>query len=141
MTEYRQLKGYTLIELVVVMAILGILIATVSVGMREVSRSSRNAQRRADMDQVKVAVEMYRSDKGELPPEATSQTGWTALNNALEDYLSSPIIPARTIATSGYDYMFKTTAAFSSCSAANAYELCAQLEPASPITRHCVCGK
>lgn len=60
-------SGFTLIELVVGIAIVGALLALsvgASMGTR---RSARDVKRKADLEQIRSAVEMYRSDAGGYP--------------------------------------------------------------------------
>jgi len=61
-------EGFTLLELLVVMAILGIL-ATVGFGQYRTSQvKARDAQRKADLGNVTRAVEMYYNDHEAYPP-------------------------------------------------------------------------
>lgn len=60
-------KGFTLLEILVVMVILGVL---VTIGLRSFATSqmrARDAKRKRDLEQVVNALEMYRSDKGYYP--------------------------------------------------------------------------
>jgi general secretion pathway protein G len=59
--------GFTLIELLVVISIMGILLALSVYGMQEARRASRDSKRRADIEQIRSALEMYRADCGQYP--------------------------------------------------------------------------
>jgi general secretion pathway protein G len=60
-------RGFTLIELLVVMAILGI-VTTLTFGNFRISQmKSRDAKRKADLDQILRALEMYQNDKSRYP--------------------------------------------------------------------------
>lgn len=60
-------KAFTLIELLIVMAILGIL-ATIGIGgLRTSQMRSRDAQRKSDVKQLAGALELYYSDHGRYP--------------------------------------------------------------------------
>lgn len=67
-------KGFTLIELLVVISIMGILMALLLVAYQGTRKSARDGKRKADLEQIRTALEMYRSDKGYYPPQ--DQTGW-----------------------------------------------------------------
>jgi len=61
--------GFTLLELLVVMAILGIL-STIGIGSFLSSQvKSRDAKRKSDLNNIVAALEMYYNDKGEYPGE------------------------------------------------------------------------
>lgn len=67
MNQSKQNKGFTLVELVVVMAILGLL-STVGLQSFRINRSkTRDAQRKSDLEQVQRALEMYHSDHNDYP--------------------------------------------------------------------------
>jgi general secretion pathway protein G len=60
-------NGFTLVELLVVLAILSLL-ATVGFGQYRTSqKKARDAQRKADLDNIGRAVEMYYNDNGVYP--------------------------------------------------------------------------
>lgn len=76
-------KGFTLVELLVVMAIIGIL-STVAVGAFRVSQiRGRDAQRKSDLKQIANALELYLQDHGTYPPSSSGQIlGCTAPSGA-----------------------------------------------------------
>lgn len=60
-------QGFTLLEMLVVMIIIGILAA---IGLRTFSQSrvkSRDAKRKSDLEQIQRALDMYRTDHGHYP--------------------------------------------------------------------------
>jgi len=64
--------GFTIIELLVVILIVGVL-ATVVLGSFSTSRiKARNAQRMSDLTQIQLALEQYYDDFGEYPECPTS---------------------------------------------------------------------
>lgn len=63
-------KGFTLIELLVVIIILGTLAALLVANFMSARERARDAQRRQDLKQIKMALEMYRQDQS--PPSFTA---------------------------------------------------------------------
>jgi type II secretion system protein G len=61
-------SGFTLIELLVVVAIIGILAAVVLVSVSSARSKARDAQRKTDLRQLKIALELYKeSNNGQYP--------------------------------------------------------------------------
>jgi len=72
----RSERGFTLIELLVVISIMGILLALSVYGMQDARRASRDGRRKADLEQIRSALEMYKSDctQGKYLIKATATT-------------------------------------------------------------------
>lgn len=60
-------KGFTLIELLIVIFILGILAALISGNFITSLKKGRDARRKADLEQIQRALEMYYEDKKAYP--------------------------------------------------------------------------
>lgn len=71
-------KGFTLVELLVVMAILAVLIAISVAGLGYAMRRSRNISRQASIENLQIALEAYYSDEQEYPVD-------TSLTNGVSD--------------------------------------------------------
>jgi len=75
-------RGFTLMEILIAIAIIAILTAIGIVSYGSINRGARNAKRKSDIGQIQSALELYRSDFGYYPAINTS-----AMNDAanLED--------------------------------------------------------
>jgi len=60
-------KGFTLIEILVVIAIIGVLSAVGLASYRSANEKARNSRRQADVQQLRSALEMYKTDKDTYP--------------------------------------------------------------------------
>jgi type II secretion system protein G len=63
-------KAFTLIELLIVIAILGIVTTVVAVSFTNSQKQARDLQRKSDLKQIRTALELYYNDNGFYPPSA-----------------------------------------------------------------------
>lgn len=86
-------KGFTLIEIMIVIAIIAILASVVLIGLGPTQRIARDARRLSDLRQVQTGLELYFNKCGYYPGTAQSGascsarsdiTTWDALNDALK---------------------------------------------------------
>ena len=73
-------KGFTLVELLVVMAIMAILATLIVGGFRSSQARGRDAQRKSDLKQVANALEIFFSDYGKYPPASGTQVAACSYN-------------------------------------------------------------
>lgn len=67
LSKQRETNGYTLIEILIVATIIGLLAAATSITYSQISKQSRDAKRKTDLEQIRAAVEMYRSNNNGYP--------------------------------------------------------------------------
>jgi len=79
-------RGFTLIELLVVVTIILVLSSVGLVSYQAAQRKGRDSKRKTDLEQVRAALEMFRSDNGSYPTGSWGEV-ITVLTD--EDYLSS----------------------------------------------------
>ncbi len=123
-------KGFTLIELLVVVAIIGILAAMVMVALSGARAKGRDARRKNDLREMKVALELYFADQR---PEAYVATTAQETIDGTTDTLSAALlagnymktVPVDPRNTGNYVYTYE------SLNAAADYELTATLENAN----------
>jgi len=60
-------KGFTLIELLVAMTIASVLMGLALVSYQGARKSARDGRRKADLEQIRSALEMCRADTGSYP--------------------------------------------------------------------------
>ncbi len=69
-------KGFTLIELLVVISIIGVLAGLASFNFQQARERSRDVQRKSDLKQIQIALEVYKNDQREqaYPNSSTWQS-------------------------------------------------------------------
>jgi len=141
-TNFRQKKrGFTLIELLVVISLIGILMGILLVSYQWTRKSARDGRRKADLEQIRSALEIYRADCGKYPdtsrvsfgsaltsvgpPNETCAAGTTYMASVPQD----PLYPT-------YQYRYSRLST-------STYVLCALLEGETAVTGTCTganCG-
>ena len=70
---FKSKKGFTLIELLVVVALVALLASVILVSLNTARKRARDTRRIADLNQIRLALEMYYDTYGYYPP---SGCGW-----------------------------------------------------------------
>jgi prepilin-type N-terminal cleavage/methylation domain-containing protein len=68
----RKILGFTLIEVLVVISIIAVLSAVIYANFGEARESARDKIRKTSLKEVALALEVYKSQKGEYPPNCAS---------------------------------------------------------------------
>lgn len=66
--NYAHQRGFTLMELMIVVVIIGILTSIIGGSFMQSKVKSRDAQRKSDLAQMERALESYYNDHGTYPP-------------------------------------------------------------------------
>ena len=68
----RNSNGFTLVELLVVMSIIGVLATLITGGFRTAQMRGRDAQRKGDLKEIANSLELYYADYGKYPTEGST---------------------------------------------------------------------
>ncbi len=111
-------KGFTLIEIMVVIAIIGILSAVVLTSLESSKAKARDSNRLGDLKSLSEAVQNYWQDNNYLFPSENSDgsiaSGYSLYNDPkFESYFNTssgaPTVPADPSTKQPYDYLLTVT--------------------------------
>lgn len=120
--------GFTLIELLVVILIVGILMGLSLVGFGATRKSARDSKRKADLEQIRSALEIYRTDCKTYPAVVTPGEPLVGVDLCVgNEYMSR--VPTDPLSIT-YEYRYKYDSA-------NKYYLCAYLEITNTTASNC----
>ena len=136
-TTHRQ--GFTLIELLVTMSIIGLLASIAIFGLRSAQVSGRDGRRKADLEQVRSGLELYRADCRRYPASlswgGTLQGGGAGVPASCTGTYIQRVPQDASAPGRNYSYTYNSTS--------GAYKLCAALEDTPTVSfdvSGCNCG-
>ncbi|HEY0979794.1 MAG TPA: prepilin-type N-terminal cleavage/methylation domain-containing protein [Candidatus Paceibacterota bacterium] len=152
MKKQRGKQGFTLIELLVVIAIIGILASVVLASLNSARVKARDARRKADMQQMTLAIHSYYADFGNYPPSSgatmpnnnwanSSDASWATLGIHMQPYM--PTLPKDPSQTTNPNIWAASTSggyAYSYVLCPDSYMLVYHLETASGPDAGAMCG-
>lgn len=102
-TVKQRKEGFTIIEVMIVLAIVGLIMLIVFLAVPALQRNSRNTQRRNDISNYLAAVsEWSNNNNGKVPAAATDFTGANGINSlAKMSVIAAPTVAAVTGAQTG----------------------------------------
>lgn len=121
-------RGFTLLELLIVVAIIGILTSIVLVSLGTAREKSRDAARAAQAQEIVKALEFYYTQNGSYPPAAAGGENLIGIEAELVDGEHMGSIPIDSVyGAAGYYY----------CSSGNAYVLAVNTERDNGGSEYC----
>ncbi len=107
MKSNKTVSGFTLVELLIVMAILGVMITFVTITFSGSQKSARDANRKSDLSQYRTALEAFANQTDGLYPAHTSAVNADSLCGASELNLAivCPVDPKTGTAPYSYRYI------------------------------------
>lgn len=135
----KNLLGFTLIELLVVISIIGIILSLAFVSFQETKKTARDTQRKADLEDIRSSLEVYKADCGDYPATlpvaglSLKGDGSSSTCPTINTYMFA--VPNDPSSGSGRQYYYGRLIP-------TTYELCGSLEnnPASPASCDDACG-
>lgn len=134
MNQKKHLSGFSLIELLVVLAIMGIVVTLSAIGLFGAREVGRDGKRKSDLETIRSGIELYRADCGKYPTTLPNPTvalvgSCPLANTYIQSMPDDPI--------TGRDYSYTPSGGTSPTS----YVLCASLEQGSGTATGCgTCG-
>lgn len=91
-------SGFSIIEVIIVIVIIGILTAIVAVSYGGVTKQARDSSRREGIDAIVKALDLYYLDHGVFPrgkcvTGCVINTGWSTTNDDSWKYLEEQLVP------------------------------------------------
>lgn len=139
-TNYKLQIGFTLVEMLVVISIIGVLASLTLVSFTSTQKSARDTQRKSDLKQYATALEGYASSGNGLYPERSSTV--SAQSTLCTDLAitSCPQDP-KEISDATYYYKYQSDGAATGTAKATKFVLWAKIEKTTDNWVICSDGK
>ncbi len=126
----KRRQGFTVIELLVVIALVAMLSIAGRAAYTNTRRSSRDARRKTDLEQIRTGLELYRSDNGTYPqgtplPSGTTESTLKTPLTSPTAYMNPATFPKDPNTPQGWYYYYQRNP---SGAGNNTYVICAYLE-------------
>lgn len=88
--EFR--SGFTIVELLIVIVVIGILAAITIVAYNGIQNRAQDARRVSDLNRLSKAIEMYQADNGTYPASGGCLSSWACWSSLIPaQYLPTPL--------------------------------------------------
>jgi len=102
-------KGFTLIELIVVVTIIAILTVVGMISYSGTSRKARDNRRMADLEKIRVALELYRQGTGSTYPSTSNYNNGALIPTYIQSIPTSPKGETYSYSQTGTGYTYTIT--------------------------------
>ncbi len=106
MKIHRANQGFSFVELLVAIAILGILTAITMMSFQGANKNARDTRRKAEINEIKGAIEEYRLVNGAFPQIDDTSADGVFLSSLQPDYLAKNYVDPRNGAAHYYSYQY-----------------------------------
>jgi general secretion pathway protein G len=131
-------QGFTLLEVLVSATIIAVLTVIGVVSYGSVNRRSRDVKRKSDLEQVRSALEMYRTDNGSYPGVNVGSFGsFSALGSGVLVSTYTPAMPEDP-QPSQYTYYYTPTNFDAVTAKYYGYCVCGYLETQTVASNTCI---
>jgi prepilin-type N-terminal cleavage/methylation domain-containing protein len=131
MSLNKNTRGFTIIELMVVLSIIAILSSIILTSLQRSQEKSRDARRVSDIKEIQLALSLYYNDNSCYPPNIyNNSTCGTATSGLSPNYMS--VVPKDPQTVTAYSYAPLTGS--SNGSSCTSYHLGSVLENASDVS-------
>ena len=134
----RDARGFTLLEVLVSATIIAVLTVIGVVSYGSVNKRSRDVKRKSDIEQVRSALEMYRSDNGAYPGVSVGSFGsFSTLGSGVLVSTYTPAVPTDP-QPSQYSYYYVPTNYDAVTTKYYGYCVCGHLETQTVSSNTCL---
>src|SRR3989338_513432 len=125
-------RGFTLVEVLVVVALLGVLMTLVFASYGRAQKQARDTHRKSDIKQYQVALENFSGSNSYLYPSwSASVSAHTSLCTSLSGYMSGCLSAPRSSEDASYTYKYISDGTGSGSVSALNWVLSAKIENSS----------